>query len=87
MQAYVACHDPEIRAGVRAGYGDLVTYVERVSGLPAAEVAQFFAMGMLLNVFASMGQLDENAEPWAAAAPRGVSRTSRLISLFFSRGR
>jgi len=65
MQAYVACHDPEIRAGVQAGYGDLATYVERVSGLPAAEVTQFFAMGMLLNVLASMGQLDEDAEPWA----------------------
>src|SRR5581483_12346493 len=32
MQAYAACDDPEIREVVRAGYGDLVTYVERVSG-------------------------------------------------------
>jgi len=65
MQAYVACHDPDIREGVQAGYGDLVTYVERVSGLSSAEVTQFFAMGMLLNVFAAMEQLDETAEPWA----------------------
>src|SRR3954454_7725145 len=30
MQAYAACDDPEICAVVRAGYGDLVSYVERV---------------------------------------------------------
>ena len=35
MQAYAACDDPEIREVVRNGYGDLVAYVERVSGLPA----------------------------------------------------
>jgi len=66
MQAYAACHDPEIREVVRAGYGDLVAYAERVSGLPPEEVARFFAMGMLLNVFASMEQIGEGAEPWAA---------------------
>ena len=65
MQAYAACHDPEIREVVRAGYGDLVAYAERVSGLPTEQVAAFFAMGMLLNVFASMEQIGEGAEPWA----------------------
>jgi AcrR family transcriptional regulator len=64
MQAYAACEDPEIRAVVRDGYGDLVTYAERVSGLPAAAVTRFFAQGMLLNVFASMG-LENGDEPWA----------------------
>ena len=66
MQAYAACHDPEIREVVRAGYGDLVAYVERVSGLPAEAVTRFFATGMLLNVFAAMEQFDGGAtEPWA----------------------
>ena len=65
MQAYVACHDPEIREVVQAGYGDLVAYVERVAGPSTAEITQFFAMGMLLNVLAAMEQLNENAEPWA----------------------
>src|SRR5207248_10511941 len=32
MQAYVASEDPEIRAVVRAGDGDLVAYVRRVAG-------------------------------------------------------
>jgi AcrR family transcriptional regulator len=69
MQAYVACDDPAIREVVRAGYGDLVSYAEHVSGLPAKEVAAFFAQGMLLNVFASMGLTGESTEslvePWA----------------------
>src|SRR5262249_13867599 len=65
MQAYAACGDPEICAEVRAGYGDLVAYVERVSGVGPAAVASFFAQGMLLNVFASMGLTTGNSEPWA----------------------
>jgi AcrR family transcriptional regulator len=64
MQAYAACDDPEICEVVRNGYGDLVAYVERVSGLPPEAVSDFFAKGMLLNVIASMG-LGEGKEPWA----------------------
>ena len=65
MQGYAACDDPELREAVVQGYGDLVAYVERVSGLPPERVSGFFAMGMLLNVFASMNQFDDHAEPWA----------------------
>jgi AcrR family transcriptional regulator len=65
MQAYAACDDPEIRAVVRAGYGDLVAYAERVSGLEPNVVSAFFAAGMLLNVFASMGLTAGHSEPWA----------------------
>ena len=65
MQAYAACDDPEICAVVRAGYGDLVAYVERVSALEPHIVSMFFAQGMLLNVFASMGLTAESPEPWA----------------------
>jgi AcrR family transcriptional regulator len=64
MQAYAACDDSEIRAVVRDGYGDLVTYVERVTGLPPAAVTRFFSQGMLLNVVASM-ELESSDEPWA----------------------
>ena len=64
MQAYAACDDPELCAVVRDGFGDLVTYVERVSGLPSQAITDFFAKGMLLNVIASMG-LDHSPEPWA----------------------
>src|SRR5438105_7425886 len=50
MHAYSACDDGEICELVRNGYGDLVAYVERVSGLPPEEISRFFSIGMLLNV-------------------------------------
>jgi AcrR family transcriptional regulator len=64
MQAYAACDDPDIREVVRNGYGDIVAYVERVSGLPEEEVTRFFAVGMLMNVMASM-DLWESPEAWS----------------------
>jgi len=63
MQAYAAADDPEIRAAVRAGYGDLVAYVRRVSGADWPELWSFFAAGMFLNVLASM-RIEEDPEPW-----------------------
>jgi AcrR family transcriptional regulator len=64
MQAYAACGDPDIRDVVRNGFGDLVSYVERVSGADAATVSRFFANGMLMNVLASM-HLSDPTEAWA----------------------
>ena len=73
MQAYVACDDPEICQVVRDGFGDLVAYAQRVSGLPPQEISRFFATGMLLNVLASM-QVIENPDPWAAALLEGCGK-------------
>ena len=64
MQSYAACGDPNIREVVRRGYGELVEYVERASGLPTERVAHFFAKGMLLNVVASLDLLQAD-EGWA----------------------
>ena len=64
MQAYAACDDTELCEVVQAGYGDLVAYVERVSGADTPTVAAFFAKGMLMNVMASMNLVDAT-EPWA----------------------
>jgi AcrR family transcriptional regulator len=64
LEAYAACDDPEICEVVRAGYGDLVAYVERVSGLPPGDVSRFFANGMLINVMAAMNVRD-SGEEWA----------------------
>ena len=64
LQAYASCDDPELRAVVREGYGDLFSWVERVSGVEAAELGRFFAQGMLLNVVAAMDLLNSE-EPWA----------------------
>ena len=63
QQAYAASDDPEIRAVVRAGYGDLVAYVRRVSDADWPTIWQFFATGMLLNVLSSM-HVNDNPEPW-----------------------
>jgi AcrR family transcriptional regulator len=72
MQAYAACEDAEIAAVVRAGYGDLVTYVERVSGVESEELAQFFAGGMLMNVLSSM---DATAEDWGRRLVEGCKKS------------
>ena len=84
MQAYAACDDPEICEVVRNGYGDLVAYAQRVSGLPPEAIAAFFAKGMLLNVLAAMQVMDA-PEPWAQRAARGL-RQGRADPLFFHDG-
>ena len=66
MQAYADCDDDDVREVVREGYGRLVEYVERVAGAEPERIRDFFAFGMLLNVFASMDLLDHPA-PWAKA--------------------
>jgi AcrR family transcriptional regulator len=73
MQAYAACGDPEICEVVRRGYGEMVEYVERASGLPSDRVAHFFAKGMLLNVVASMDLLQADAG-WARRLIEGCSK-------------
>ncbi len=73
MQSYAACSDPEIRELVRRGYGELVEYVERVSGLPSERVAHFFAKGMLLNVVASLDLLGAD-EGWAQRLIEGCRK-------------
>src|SRR5919199_5638731 len=75
MQAYAACGDAEICEVVRAGFGDLHAYVERVSGLGEADVSRFFATGMLLNVVASMS-LQHPTEPWAQRLLAGCQEQS-----------
>jgi AcrR family transcriptional regulator len=61
MQAYAASDDPDVAVIVRNGFGDLVTYVQRVSGLEIEEISRFFASGMLMNVLMSM---QAPAEQW-----------------------
>jgi len=70
MQAYASCDDPDVCAVVRRGYGELVQFVERVSGADPVRVARFFAKGMLLNVVASMNLLDA-PEHWARRLVEG----------------
>ena len=73
LQSYAAALDDEdVRRAVREGYGDLYTYVERVSSASSTELADFFAKGMLLNVVGAMGLHDEpEPELWAARLMAG----------------
>jgi AcrR family transcriptional regulator len=64
MQGHVACDDPEICEVVRRGFGDIVEYVERVSGAGPERVRDFMAMGMLLNVISAMDLLHDE-QSWA----------------------
>ncbi len=73
MQAYSACDDPEICEVVRNGYGDLVAYAQRVSGLEAEAISTFFAKGMLMNVLAAMQVMDA-PEPWARTLLEGCGK-------------
>jgi len=74
MQSYAAAaEDGDVREVVRAGYGDLVAYVRRVSGADWPEVWRFFATGMMLNVLASMG-FDDTPEPWMAELFAGCGK-------------
>lgn len=74
MQSYAAAaEDTDVREVVRAGYGDLVAYVRRVSGADWPEVWGFFATGMMLNVLASMG-FDDTPEPWMAELLAGCGK-------------
>ncbi|HEY0493105.1 MAG TPA: TetR/AcrR family transcriptional regulator [Candidatus Dormibacteraeota bacterium] len=54
MQSYAASSDPEVRALVRRRFGDLYRLVEDLSGATPNQVRDFFAVGMLLNVVASL---------------------------------
>ena len=73
MQSYVASADPEIRTVVRAGYGDLVAYVRRVSDADWPTVWSFFSTGMLLNVLASM-HVDDEPDQWMTELLSGCGK-------------
>src|SRR5207247_9610892 len=53
MAAYAACDDADICQAVRNGYGDLLHYVQRVSGLEPTRIAAFFPKEMLMNVLSA----------------------------------
>jgi AcrR family transcriptional regulator len=59
LHAYAACDDPDIRTVVREEWSNLHETVVRVSGADPAAIHAWFAEGMLLNVAASIGHLDD----------------------------
>ncbi|MCW2928212.1 MAG: regulatory protein TetR [Thermoleophilia bacterium] len=70
LAGYAACHDDDVRAAMRRGYGSLVQLVEETSGLDQDRVAVFFAKGMLLNVVTAM-QLPQDPVDWGTRLIHG----------------
>ena len=65
MQAYAACSDDEVRRKVKLRWDRLMKVTSEISGAPAAALTAFFARGMLMNVFASIGMVPEKSpEKW-----------------------
>jgi AcrR family transcriptional regulator len=64
LQMYAACNDPVVRECARDGFRTIFQLVSGISGAPAEELANFFAMGMLCNLSAALS-LNELDEPWA----------------------
>lgn len=64
MQAYAACSDPDIRAATRRCFRRLWSTIAGLSGIGGEKLTTFVAVGMLLNVAASL-ELDEVDQEWA----------------------
>ncbi len=77
LQSYAACDDPAIRNVVAEGFGGLVRLVSALTGVEAEPLTNFFATGMLLNVLAMMGQMDE-PQAWAMRLIEGCGMNKKL---------
>lgn len=77
LQSYAACDDPAICTVVGAGFGGLVRLAERLTGADPARLSTFFAQGMLLNVLAMTGQL-EQPQAWAMRLIEGCAMNAKL---------
>jgi AcrR family transcriptional regulator len=77
LQSYAACDDPEIRIVVAEGFGGLVDLVGHLTGMDVTSISEFFAKGMLLNVLAMMGQIDQ-PQAWAMRLIEGCNMSQKL---------
>jgi hypothetical protein len=73
MHMYAASDEPEIREVAREGYGELVRFVEQVSGESGWPISRFFARGMLINVIAAM-QIRNAGIDWADRLIQGCKK-------------
>jgi AcrR family transcriptional regulator len=64
LQSSGACDDPESREIARKGYGELVAFIEQVSGLPPDQVADFLGRALLIDLMTAL-DLDHRPEPWS----------------------
>jgi len=66
MQTYAATAEPAVREAAQRGYAELFELVKRESGADDDTLREFFGIGMLMNVMASIGALEVDA-PWTCA--------------------
>ena len=87
MQAYAACDDPEIREVVRQGFGDLVAYAQRVSGLPPEHVGAVLRNRDAPECVRLDGAVRRRSRALGAelCATGSARQDSELQTLFFSR--
>ncbi len=71
LHAYAASSDPTIRAFVRAEFAKLIAAVSQLSGVPAAELREFFAEGMVMNLAAALELTDADVA-WQRMCEGGV---------------
>jgi AcrR family transcriptional regulator len=76
LQSYAACDDLAIRTVVAEGFGGLVRLVEELTGVGSDRLSEFFAQGMLLNVLAMMGQMDD-PQAWALRLIEGCAMNAK----------
>ncbi len=69
MHFYAACEDAEIAEVVRREFGRLWREVVRLSGADDDGMQHFFAIGMLMNVIASMDATSHSSEWVKACVP------------------
>jgi len=71
LHAYAASSDPVIRAFVRTEFARLIASVAESSGVPVADLRDFFAQGMLMNLAAAL-ELTEADVAWQRMCEGGV---------------
>lgn len=71
LHAYAASSDPVIRTFVRAEFAKLIATVSEASGVPASDLRDFFAQGMLMNLAAAL-ELTEADVAWQRMCEGGV---------------
>jgi AcrR family transcriptional regulator len=71
LHAYAASSDPVIRDFVRAEFAGLIAATAEASGVPASDLGDFFAQGMLMNLAAAL-ELTEADVAWQRMCEGGA---------------
>jgi hypothetical protein len=64
LQSSGACDEPESREIAREGFGKLVALVQRLSGLPPDQVADFLGRALLADLITAL-DFDRRPEAWS----------------------